>query len=71
MVTRWQMELITKVWRKVGAGGHMALMDMRPRNNKLCHDYIVRVVANMFHVSSNLLSPLVQMLDWQFLVGES
>jgi hypothetical protein len=44
-------------------GGHMALMEMHPRNNKLCHDYLVRVVANMLHVSSNLLVPLVQMLD--------
>jgi hypothetical protein len=44
-------------------GGHMALMEMHPRNNKLCHDYLVRVVANMLHVSSSLLVPLVHMLD--------
>jgi hypothetical protein len=65
------MELSTDAWTSVGAGGHMALMEMHPRNNSLCKDYSVRVVANIFHVFSSLLSPLVQMLDFQFLVGES
>jgi len=44
-------------------GGHMALMEMHPRNNKLFHDYLVRFVVNTLHVFSNLLAPLVQMLD--------
>jgi hypothetical protein len=44
------MELSIKSWRTIGAGGHMALMDMRPRNNQLCQDYSVRVVANIFRV---------------------
>jgi hypothetical protein len=55
------MELITDAWRSVGVGGHMGVMDMNPRNNSLCKDYSVRVVANIFPIFSSLLFPLVQM----------
>jgi hypothetical protein len=61
MVTRWQMDLSTDAWRLVGAGGHMEMKEMCPRNNSLCKDYGVRVVSNIFPIFSSLLFPLVQM----------
>jgi hypothetical protein len=51
------MELSTKNWRTHGTDGDA------PKEKQLRHDYLVRIVSNMLHVFSNLLVPLVHMLD--------